>query len=313
MRFSYLDLTTAVDHGNVARLQEILRDRDRETGRPSLDINGIRDGVFTNNLLGYLIRKYPDMTSDATREMILSILNVRDNQNNLVINLNMPCCNSSLMDYFFNWYRTTPQRQQNETNLNFLAIVDAIVNARDPYGNRALDLTLTDHILSPLKTAVYLQDTHLVRLLLDLRNADGLYAINVNMPSLYADKTTLDIALTGDYGNGVIPNFVPNRVIVRMLEERQAVRFSSFTPGRAAALKRVMQDERDALFNRRAGLFAPIVRIAPPVRAAAPAVRDPIPRAAYIIRPPVVVVAPIHAEHAFHKTDNPYYQYLKRP
>lgn len=308
MRFSYVDLQAAVITNNVTRLQEILRDRDPATGRPYLDINNMPGvNLQDRNLLLFIFdRANPsrpdqkiDLTADSTREMVLSILAVRDNDANPVINLNATTFGkATTLEMLFSTYRFLSQSNgrygYHANRRNFLIMVDALINARNAAGDRILDLDVVGYE-SPLLSAIILGDADLVSMLLDLRNADGSFAIDVNIPYFINDphpRTPLDAAHVGHISreHSDRDDFQPNPRILQMLQDRGALRYAQLNTEQRVNYQTKHQRMEDDLW-RRAGL-EPIVRVAPPVRAAAPVVRDPIPRVG-IGRPPAVP-APTH-------------------
>lgn len=311
MRFSYADLTTAVRANDVARLQEILRDRDPATGRPYLDINNMPGvNLQDRNLLFFIFdRANPclheiDLTADSTREMVLSILAVRDNDNNPVINLNATTIGTATtFEKLFSQYKFLSESNgyygYQANRQNFLIMVDALINARNAVGDRILDVDTVGYE-SPLLSAITLGDADLVSMLLDLRNADGSFAIDVNIPYFIHDpqpRSPLDAAHVGHTGREHMDraDFQPNARILQMLQDRGALRYTQLSAEQLANYQAKNQRMQDDLWRR--GGLEPIVRAAPPIRAAAPVVRDPILRAD-IIRPPVIAPAPVHAAPA---------------
>lgn len=181
------DLKKAIQNGDLEKVQEILTIRD-ENGVPHV---GINDGFSRfGSALMYALNENP-----VNEQIIQALVNVRDKQNNLVININHRLYfGQTVFSYLLNpnINRYIKLEQRRRLLQNFLGLLDA-------EGKVLADLAMAnksnDVKCSLLRLALDTNDAVIMRMLLSFRNKEGKPALNVN--EITHESTVLDFALKG--------------------------------------------------------------------------------------------------------------------
>ena len=187
MPFSSRDLWIAVYNNNLDQVQTILADRDHN-GVPHVNINSV--DMKTNTILISMVQSADVYGHDVNIHIFQSLLDVRDNANNPVINLNI--CNrfnTNIIYCLLAWTISLENRRQ---------LLQRVMDLRDATGELVLHLKNLDSGPSSfLLQAVRLNDPQIMHILLDARRGNGNRILNVN--EVHAvDVTILDIAMWQD-------------------------------------------------------------------------------------------------------------------
>ena len=248
MRATAQSLKVAIQAGNVDQVIRIIQERDA-AGNPVVNINALGgDFPSEENAFLYTLNKafFHIITSEQTFRILDALLSTRDRNNNPIIDLNVDentqgaalerilriyerGCEAILYYGDYGAHLITPAHIHQ--------IVERMINCRDNRGNRILNIGACGYG-SPLLYAIGSGDPAIVRLLLDLRNADGSYAIDVNHVPVMG-RAPLDVALTGFSRI----DFQPNTDIVTMLRQRGALTLREIPPEQLARQQEIDQQE----------------------------------------------------------------------
>lgn len=238
MTFKISDLTQALARGNLARIEEILEQRDERTGRPLVDINNIDEHAFRTALNHITACDFFKISSQARYDIALHILGIIDNQGNPVIDLNAPSIRGSTsLDRVLSSTVLLPEHRRS--------LADRIINLRRRGGSRVFQMKSDgerEGISLREKTivkAIYTQDSFIVNALADLRSANGSRVININTKCDKYVKGTAQLIHTpldfthyqpeeiigGDVHFRLAPNFQPNQEIVDIIRANGGLRY----------------------------------------------------------------------------------------
>ena len=172
-----MPLYAAIRTGNLDKLQEILNVRDNN-GIPQINVN---QSSYVSALHHITFTKHPP---ELKRLMVQTILDLRDNANNIVADLNIFHPNAGTV--------LTAAIDNND-----LVLIQQILDVRNHDGSLSADLrggVNPGHFWHPLTRALFLNRLETVQFLIDARNADGhpFYSI-----------AEIQEALEGAHANGV--------------------------------------------------------------------------------------------------------------
>ena len=131
--FTKEDLKTAINRNDRNQVQAILNDVDAN-GRPRVDINNLSENLGT--ALNHAICVWPDFANrrrNINREIFYDIINKRDNQGNVVVDINVPVAHGqSAFSFLLDDYI--------EPGLRF-ELLQALLDVRGRDGALVADLT----------------------------------------------------------------------------------------------------------------------------------------------------------------------------
>ncbi len=190
MPFDRRDLIGAVTIGNLELVQEILGETGPD-GIPVIDLNNGFGNVGTALLWAVCARPVNEL-------IVQALLNVRDNDNNLVLNVNHEGPHGQTALSFILNRNTEPALRRR--------LLQRVLDVRGALGERIIDVA-NDHANIPLlKQACDMGDLHCLRMLMDLREADGTFSLDIN--EVRHRTTVLDIAERGMIGHDPDPHII---------------------------------------------------------------------------------------------------------
>lgn len=239
MPFTAENLLTAILANDLDGVQEILAERNNQ-GIPHADINY----APYNDLTLLMIAIASGYGRQINQNIIQALLDVRDNNNNPVININAVGSHGRtalalLLGASGNAITLTERRQ----------LLQRMIDLRGARGELVVDLGAHQGNLTLLEIALDLDDVNVMQILLDARIANGDHALDVN--EINYRNTVLDCASS----NGLY--YRRNNQIIQAIRAAGGLRFEEIPP------------EQQALHDRY------IRRNAQPILQATPIVLDP--------------------------------------
>lgn len=186
-----MPLSRIIKEGNLHRLQEIFHNRDNN-GIPLVNVN---QGTYASALHLITFTKHQP---ELKRLMVQTILDLRDNANNIIPDLNIFHPNAGTV--------LTAAIATND-----LVLIQQILDVRSQDGNLAVDLrgrVNPGHFWFPLTRALFLNRIEVVQFLIDARNADG---------SPFYSLVEIQHALNGAHCNGAT-NVIVNESTTWLIE-----------------------------------------------------------------------------------------------
>jgi hypothetical protein len=219
MSYTQTDLMAAIDEGDISLVRTILQERNSHHN-PTVDINSLP--AFGQKWTAFhYIATAVRLSATQRYEMLIAILNVCDWMGNPVINLNQPCSSLQNLNCLEILFKIAREARFSQEQVRTLA--DRIFNLRDSHGYRIYDFS--NEASAVLNASIIYGDPDIVRALLDLRNRDGSFVIDVNQfhetfsPS-YSFFTALDLAESRE---------PPNQKIITLLQEVKAQHFKDIS------------------------------------------------------------------------------------
>jgi len=169
------ELNCAITTPDLKRVQALISLRN-QVGERVVDLNKVRAhghtplqmALFSSNFNESLRTK--KKIADA-EQIVEAILNERDSLNNVVVNLHhsRPYVRTAIASLF----------QDEIPPSTRLKLLELILNTRNADGQPAFNFSLVNHG-DVLRHVIHSNDLDCLRILLDLRNHDGAYALDVN-------------------------------------------------------------------------------------------------------------------------------------
>ncbi len=150
---------------------------------------------------------------------------VQNQAGNPIIDLNAQHRGNTLANFLDAYAFRSAFRSRGIETEHARQIVELLVNCRDNRGNRILDIAHAGGNSTPLIEAVKRNDLVMVQLLLDLRNNDGSFAIDVNQTADHLDRRHPETALyvarssVGRAYNPEIIQLLENRIELQRIEQ----------------------------------------------------------------------------------------------
>jgi len=267
MRFKAADLKKAIDGGDLAQIRRVVEQKD-SNGNPTVDINNIcticpnctekgsqcesccatGETCFTcsaykersscPNRSAWHYTLFSELDSGKKYEILLALLAVRNSHNDPTIDLERTnglkqTALEAVLGYTNKIQPVT--KKPTSTGKNFSVaearqLVYKIINLRTHCGSLIVNFSPKKQFIGTLNQSILLGDPEIVRMVLDLRDDDGFYAIDVNQVLHWGynlKQTPLDIAYSGSYWQEEgDPQHVLNHKIVDLLNKAGALRYS---------------------------------------------------------------------------------------